>query len=385
MQARRFFLGLVLAAAITTVAWSGHELPVYPSYYPHEIEIATLPPERAAELLVGNKLHAYVGGEPRFSGAPPETVSPIESLGAFIVVRVNPASTRAQDEPSACALAATVVRALAANSGGLIVHPYPVTPLHGDFLHHVDRVEAARTKFLGDSGQSPAADMANLKVKAGDEFTKTLLPAAWATEGQEWDAEITSVSVSDLLAPERFAINGWLGPPWLRTGWFQSYRLLAGALDDAGKRRAGNMLARLQSGEDAGPAERVNLERDLVASLTAGCRAIVAGYVVKREYFNTEFSAGIENIGFDALDGFNSPNFLRTVKLKDFPWNGWLALALDARPAAAWNPIAGFSDPFGRLVWSAVGDTALVPAPYDSQWMFNRVSDVQAVREKKPE
>ena len=44
---------------------SGHELPVYPSYYPHEIEIATLAPERAAELMRAGKLHAYVGGARR--------------------------------------------------------------------------------------------------------------------------------------------------------------------------------------------------------------------------------------------------------------------------------------------------------------------------------
>ena len=29
--------------------------------------------------------------------------------------------------------------------------------------------------------------------------------------------------------------------------------------------------------------------------------------------------------------GFNSPMFLRTVKLKDFPWNGWLQLGLEPR------------------------------------------------------
>ena len=87
---------------------------------------------------------------------------------------------------------------------------------------------------------------------------------------------------------------------------------------------------------------------------------------MKREYFNAEFSAGIENIGYDSLAGLNAGIFLRTVKLKDFPWNGWLALGIDARPAAAWNPIAGFTDPFGRLMWSALGDPALLPAPYGS-------------------
>jgi hypothetical protein len=105
---------------------------------------------------------------------------------------------------------------------------------------------------------------------------------------------------------------------------------------------------------------------------------VVVGYTVKREYISTEYSAGIENIGFDALEGLNSPIFLRTAKLKDFPWNGWLSLGTDSPSVAAWNPVAGFTDKFGRLMWAAVADSALIPSPNDAGWMLNRISDVQA-------
>ena len=138
------------------------------------------------------------------------------------------------------------------------------------------------------------------------------------------------------------------------------------------------IAARLKSGEIEDAAARANLERDLVGALTAGCRALVAGYSVKREYFSTEFSAGIENLSYDALEGLSSPMFLRTVKLKDFPWNGWLHLAVGAPPAAAWNPIGGFSDAFGRLMWFASGDPAAIPSPYDHTWILNRISEVQS-------
>ena len=116
----------------------------------------------------------------------------------------------------------------------------------------------------------------------------------------------------------------------------------------------------------------------LVATLTGGCRERVAGYTVKRQYFSAEFTNGIENIGFDSIEGLNSPIFIRTVKLKDFPWNGWLKLGINVRPDAAWNPIGGFGDGFGRLLWSAIGDPALFSAPYDSRWMLNRIADVQS-------
>jgi hypothetical protein len=131
-----------------------------------------------------------------------------------------------------------------------------------------------------------------------------------------------------------------------------------------------------------GAVARINLERDLVGLLTAGCRGLVAGYTVQREYFNVGFSSGIENIGFDALEGLHSPIFLRTVKLKDFPWNGWLQLGVGQPPAAAWNPIGGFGDEFGQLMWFAVGDAALIPSPYEAAWMLNRISEVEAVPRK---
>jgi hypothetical protein len=138
------------------------------------------------------------------------------------------------------------------------------------------------------------------------------------------------------------------------------------------------MVARLQEIDYAGAAERINLERGLVQSLLAGCRAAVAGYTVKREYYNAMFSGGIENLSVDALEGLRSPMFLRTVKLKDFPWNGWLQLGVEPGASAAWNPVGGFTDPFGRLMWAAVGDPAAIPSPYDAGWTLNRFSDVEA-------
>jgi hypothetical protein len=175
------------------------------------------------------------------------------------------------------------------------------------------------------------------------------------------------------------ALNGWLGPRWTRSGWFHAYRLLGASITEpARKQQIDAVVERLQTAAYKGAVERLNLERELVGLLVSGCRAVVAGYTVKREYFNSGFSTGVENISFDALEGFASPMFLRTVKLKDFPWNGWLQLGLEGRPGAAWNPIGGFSDEFGRLMWFAVADPAAVPSPYEAAWTLNRISEVEA-------
>jgi hypothetical protein len=375
MHARRIGLVLALALTVVTVARSGHELPVYPSYYPHEIEIQTVAPERAGALLPAGRLHAYIGSEPRFSGPMSDVVRAIESLGSFVVVRINPSSPRAQDESWACAVAGVILRAIAPREG-LTVHPYPVTPWHGDYLQHVDRAEAARARLL-DGVASSAPALVDLKVKA-DRRLGSAIRSNWNAQGADWDAEIAEVGVADLLAPHVVALNGWQGPAWIRAGWFHAHLLLPEAANDAAAAsRLQSDLRRLQADAFASPLDRINLERDFVAALTSGCRSIVAGYRVKREYFNAEFSAGIENIAFDALDGLHSPMFIRTVKLKDFPWNGWLSLGIDGRAEAAWNPIAGFTDRFGRLMWFAVGDPAALASPYDSTWMPNRISDVE--------
>ena len=366
---RRVVICTVGAAAVVTATWAGHEAPVYPSFYPHEIEIRTLAPDQAAQALRDGRVQAYTGEGLRLSGAPPAEIGTIESLGTLVTVRINPGSPRAKDDASACAVAGTVIRALAA-SGEFISHPYPVTPFHGDYLHHADLAAAAKARFSGAD-----VPVAGVKIKARGALARN--HPDWSAPETDWDAEAAEVGADQLMATATFAVNGWLTPPWVRTGWFHAERLLVdGARDGGQQQRVEADMARLKRGDFTGLVERINLERDLVAALTAGCRKIVAGYTVKREYVNVEFSAGIENIGYDAIAGLHSPIFIRTVKLKDFPWNGWLTLGTGAAPAAAWNPIGGLTDPFGRLLGFAVGDPALLPSPYEAGWMLNRIADL---------
>jgi hypothetical protein len=374
---------LALTAAVLLLApaaRSGHEIPVYPSYYPHEIEIAALEPMRAGELLGAGKLHAYVGSAPSFVGSLPKDITSAPSLGAWLVVKLNPNSAFAREETSACAVVGAVVRRLAGNGGDAVVaHPYPVTPLHGDYLHHIDLAEAAKARIASAATDGLAASAGGLKVRADGALAQSLVPPEWRAEGGYWDAAITEIDAGQLVASSTTLVNGWMGPRWVRSGWFHAYRLLADTVvEPEARQRIDADAARLQSGDIRDPAERANVERDLVRRLTAGCGGGVAGYTIKRELFNASFSDGIENIAYDALEGFNSPMFLRTVKLKDFPWNGWLKLGTKASPRSAWNPVGGFTDDFGRLMWFAVGDPAAIPSPYDQGWVLNRISEVEA-------
>jgi hypothetical protein len=363
-------LGFVVGAtAIVTSARGGHELPIYPSFYPHEIAIRTLDPEQAGNALRSGEIQAYLGGGARFAQAQPENIRAVESLGSLIMVRINPHSALAADEAAAC----SVIKAIAHELSGedaFILHPYPVTPFHGDYLHHADLAAAAKARF--SDGTAP---IRHPKVKAGGSFARQ--HPGWDARDDDWDAQVIAVDAAERMAADAFSVNGRLGPPWLRSGWFNAERLLADDIEDlAGRERAQTALARLKTGDFMGSAERINLERDLVMLLAGRCRKMVVGYTVKRESVNVEYSAGIENIGYDAIAGLASPMFIRTVKLKDFPWNGWLALGIGDKPSGAWNPVAGMTDPFGRLMGFAITDPALLPSPYEAGWMLNRIADL---------
>jgi len=319
----------VLAAglALLGVAHAGHEFPFYPSFYPQEITVEALDARSAAQRLAKGTLHAYARGEIAAPGNPAKTGS-VTSLGGYVVARF---------EPGGCADARSMKDALGA---GAIWHPYPVTPFHADYLHHADRAEAARV--------GAAAGKKQTKVK------------------------IEIVEAGALMAKASTRYNGWSGPLWIRQGWFHAYLLLAPAVKDA---RIENAARRLMRGDHRSLEEQVALERSLVELLQSRCERVVLGYTVRREHYGVDYSAGVENVGYDALEGMASAIFPRTVKLRDFPWNGWLNVAAPAPPSSAWNPVVGgFGDAFGRLVWSALADPAFLPSPHGGGWIENRVS-----------
>ena len=340
-------LALVLAG---TAAHAGHEVPYYPSFYPQEIRIEPLDPERAAVEFANtaDPLHAYLGAAPRFTGEAPAHIKSAVSLGSFITARIDP--QRVPDRNARCAAVANAVNALMAKPD-VVPHRYPVTPYHADYLGHVDHTARAK-------------------------------PAAGAdTSGA--DVRFDEVTTDQVLAKAGVPFAGWPAPPWAKEGWFQAYHLLKDAISDAADgKHADAAYGRLADGEFRDPAERLNLERDLIAALTRGCEMSVVAYRLRREFYSDDFSGGIENILVDLQTGFNSPVFVRTVKLKDFPWNGWLRLGIAERPQAAWNPVAGFTDAPGRLVWSALGDNAFLPIPHNSRWVANRV-EVRPEEEKR--
>lgn len=359
----------LLSAGTPTSA--GHGVVSIPSFYPHEIAIDTIDPAVAASQLKKNSLHAYIGSTPGFSGDIPDDLKMVESLDAFLVLTFNTASAKFKLPGQRCAVARGMLAGFTEPPQNTVVHPYPITPFHSDYLQHLDRIEEAKAKVQVQA----ALDLA-LRVRATGSRARALVQSRWALNDDNWDVSIDEVPV-DQLMPTR--LNGWLGPPWMKQGWFHAYKMLAPAVSNVNdKRSADAIYRRLLQGEYKHLTEQLNLERRLIANLTRGCDRVVLAHSLRREYYNDSFS-GIEKVAFDSQLGMNSPIFVRTVKLKDFPWNGWLRVGMNEKAEAAWNPIAGFTDGPGRLIWSALGDPAQLPLPYNGSWIPNRVDSQVAL------
>jgi hypothetical protein len=311
-------------------------MPIYPSFYPSEIEIETVDPATAARFLPQGRIHAYVGAAPAFAAPPAAPLAAVASLGDFVTVSVDPPDCRALE---------AALRGIADDPQGIVFHPWPVTPYHPDYLEQADLAAAAAAR-------------------------------ARAAQRAPIEGRIEHVDAAALAAPSGAGYDGWLGPPWLKAGWFAAYRLLADALAPNDRKIADTLYEQLEGGEFDALAEQYEAERRLVSLLAGNCRRAVAGYTLRREWYDGEYASGIENIAHDSLFGLDSFVFIRTVKLKDYPWNGRLRLGLATPPAAAWNPVAGFTDPAGRVVWAALGDPAAFPAPYGAGWALDRIADV---------
>jgi hypothetical protein len=357
IPAVRVAVTVVLAALLlVSLAWAGHELTFYPSFYPQEVTVHWVDPRAAGPLIVKDSLLAYVGADPFPAGAP-EKVRYVSSLRGWVVLTFR----RPTGEAAArCAAGAALVRALGARAP-FVAYPWPVTPYHDDYVHQYDQVQRARERA---AGTVPSVRAAGPLARALADGGITLADGA--------DATVEEITLPSLLEGVETRLAGWHGPPWLKEGWFQAWLLQAPALPAATRREAEETLRRRTEGGPLPAAERINLERRLVSQATAGCERVVLGYTLRREALDDDYSAGVENITVDSQAGVGSPIFLRTVKLKDFPWNGWLAIGVEGGARAAWNPVAGFTDPAGRMVWAAVGDPALLLDPDNARFIPNR-------------
>ena len=147
-----------------------------------------------------------------------------------------------------------------------VAHPWPVTPYHDDYVQQYDLAQRARERAPG----------AVPTVRATGALARALA-AGGITVADGADAVVEEITLPSLLDGVETRLAGWHGPPWLKEGWFQAWLLQAPALPPAARREAEDTFRRRTEGGARTAAERINLERRLVAQATSRMRARGAG------------------------------------------------------------------------------------------------------------
>ena len=303
-------------------------------------------PPRCRSLRNGT-LHAYVGGDPFAGGRLPAHVTAVESLGGYLVARFNPAPP---DAAGRCAAAARAGQSLGGPRAGRVAHPYAITPYHADYLQHWDLAQAARKAVETAPAGPPARPVA-----------------------------VEEVDLQSLLAAHAIGAGGTFAPPWLKDGWFHAYLLQAPAITDPAARQAVEGLYRrlVTLAYDGGggargaraparPAARGRV-RAPRAGLHGAARALQLGVLAGHREHRLGFPAGLQLRDLRAHRQAQGFSVERVAAGSAWP----------GRATAAWNPVAGFTDAPGRLLWAAIGDPGLIPAPYAAGFVPHRAVPAQ--------
>src|SRR5262249_60680755 len=103
------------------------------------------------------------------------------------------------------------------------------------YLQHVDLMESAEKQYSLHSSQSAVSPA--FKVLAKGKLAQALARPLVRGSQEDWVAMIEEIDNETLLSSYGVS-NAWLGPPWLKEGWFSSYLLLSGMLRDKAHREA---------------------------------------------------------------------------------------------------------------------------------------------------
>ena len=177
---------LIFSWLLLLPARAGHEMSYYPSFYPQEIRLEVVDPATAARRLQAHSLHAYLGGMPDFAGQVPAHVSAVSSLGSYLVLTFDGEAARLWPRAQRCSAAQAMLTTLSETTATYVFHLYPVTPYHGDYLHHFDRVTAAQAETPYGSAAPPTP----LHVRARGTLATPLVQSQWPGGERQWDVTV---------------------------------------------------------------------------------------------------------------------------------------------------------------------------------------------------
>lgn len=377
---------------LVNVVYGGHELILYPSFYPHELRFFRVENAEDASQLIAQTsttgtvkgLHLYLAPlKPAAKRLNNTKINFIQEVDRLYYLVINLDKRPWNNSAVADLLMNSISRdSVAAKLNGQPVY-LPILSYQGDYIYVADISESLRMKsFSIDSSELRKLKITAIKLSV-QEVEEEAVEAVASELGKlgnvsvvkdgadDWDFKLSSISLNNFFQKNTVWANGI----YFDLDAYQGYSLAAAIY-----RQSVNMSSEPQSiynkilyGRYSNEFEKMLLVRQLVRwGIKHG--GIIPLFITYRHYmFNDDWDEGIYNMAVNPLTGISTDVFYRTVKLKLFPWNGWLLIGHNDTEDCSYNPFMFEKTLYCRAILMLVSDSAFIHQPYNGSWEVNRV------------
>jgi len=378
------FAILVVTLAITqffvNIGLAGHENVQYQSYYPHEIRFLQVDNLDLAIKLFKNTttsgrvegLHLYLGKTDKAETKANYTLKYLDFITNIYLLRFSEFNQHLRNSTIRSIIAYGCIKRneLAKE---MLTSPLfiPLLPYHRETSYVKDFEDRLKTIECTDllkelkilkvgftAGQADLADKIIEQIKSNTGFKLNVVKVS---SSNDWDILVTRIDMSSYFLSKLSYINGV----------YYGIDVFEGA----------TFIRDLFLNGKEKPEQRIMSEEDLFLYT----RSIVLEWyengftyplMYDTEYYiyNDDYDEGLHNMAWSPLVGLTEPSaFFRTVKIKLFPWNGWLLVGSPTVDKCKFNPFLVPSDQTCYGLWSVLSDPAFVLNPYNLTFEPNRV------------
>ncbi|WP_448605502.1 hypothetical protein [Thermoflexus hugenholtzii] len=370
---------LVLSQFYVNIGLAGHENVQYQSYYPHEIRFLQVDNLDVAVRLFKNTttsgrvegLHLYLGKIGKTEAKANYSIKYLNFITNIYLLRFSEFNRHLQNSKIRSVIAyGCINRNELAKE--MLTSPLfiPLLPYHRETSYVKDIEERLKTIECTDifqelkilkvgftAGQEDLADKIVEQIKSNTGFK---LNAEKVSNPNDWDILVTRIDMPSYVLSKLSYING----VYYGTDTFEGTTFIKDLFLN-GKEK---------------PEQRIISEEDLFLYT----RSIVSEwyergftyplmYDIEYYIYNDDYDEGLHNMAWSPLVGLTEPSaFFRTVKIKLFPWNGWLLVGSPTVDKCKFNPFPVPGDQTCYGLWSVLSDPAFVLNPYNLTFEPNR-------------
>lgn len=377
-----FFIAftLVFPQFYANIGLAGHENVQYQSYYPHEIRFLQVDNLDSALKLMRNTttsgrvqgLHLYMEMSKKEEVSGITSVKFLEQITKIYYLKFSEFNQHLKNKTLRTALSYGCINrvelAKEMKTNPLFI---PLLPQHRETSYVKDFEEMLKTVNCGNVshklgnlkvGFTPAEEavaekiVGQIKHNAGSNINVEKV-----RDSDAWDILVAGVDVPGYVFSKLKYING----VFYGTDSFDGITFIRD-LFLAGK----NITEQRIKNE----ADLFLYTRLLVSDWYENSFTHPLMYDLQYYVYNDDYDEGLHNMAWSPLVGFLEPSaFFRTVKIKLFPWNGWLLVGSPSVDKCRFNPFLVPGDATCYGLWSVLSDPAFVLNPYNLTFEPNRV------------